>query len=60
MSGINERMFLKPLKNVKKVRVLPYHNYAGSKYKALGIENKLPKRLPTEQEILITENHFKI
>ena len=28
------------------VRVLPYHNYAGSKYKALGMENSLPERLP--------------
>ena len=31
--------FLKPLKNIKDVKVLPYHNYAGSKYSALGMEN---------------------
>lgn len=43
--------FLRPLKHVKKVKVLPYHNYAGSKYAALGMENTLPKRLPTEEEI---------
>ncbi len=43
--------FLKPLKNVKKVRVLPYHSYAGSKYEALGMKNSLPKRLPTEEEL---------
>ena len=48
--------FLKPLKNVKKIRVLPYHNYAGSKYEALGMENNLPKRLPTEEEIAAAEN----
>ena len=43
--------FLKPFKNISKVRVLPYHNYAGSKYDALGIPNTLPERLPTEEEI---------
>ena len=43
--------FLSPLKNITKVRVLPYHNYAGSKYSALGIENTLPGRLPTDAEI---------
>ena len=48
--------FLKLLKNVKKIRVLPYHNYAGSKYEALGMENNLPKRLPTEEEIAAAEN----
>lgn len=32
--------FLSELKNVTKVKVLPYHDYAGSKYEALGMENK--------------------
>jgi pyruvate formate lyase activating enzyme len=43
--------FLAPLKNITKIRVLPYHNYAGSKYKALNINVTLPKRLPTDEEI---------
>lgn len=43
--------FLKSLKNLKAVKVLPYHNYAGSKYAALGMENTLPQSLPTEEEI---------
>lgn len=43
--------FLRTLKNIKEVKVLPYHNYAGSKYVALGMENTLPKILPTEEEI---------
>ncbi|MBQ3075914.1 MAG: glycyl-radical enzyme activating protein [Clostridia bacterium] len=43
--------FLKPLNNVKKVKVLPYHNYAGSKYTSLEMENTLPDRLPTEEEV---------
>ena len=43
--------FLAPLQNVTKIRVLPYHNYAGSKYEALNIPNTLPNRLPTDAEI---------
>ena len=43
--------FLRKLKNIKAVKVLPYHNYAGSKYAALNMENTLPKILPTEEEI---------
>lgn len=43
--------FVSELKNIKKVRVLPYHNYAGSKYKALAMDNTLPKILPTDEEI---------
>lgn len=41
--------FLKPLQNITKVKVLAYHNYAGSKYKALGMENTLPTELPTPE-----------
>lgn len=47
--------FLSTLKNIKAVKVLPYHNYAGSKYEALGIENTLPKILPTDEDILRAE-----
>ena len=43
--------FLAPLKSITKIRVLPYHNYAGSKYEALNLPNSLPKRLPTDDEI---------
>ena len=43
--------FLSNLKNNTGVRVLPYHNYAASKYAALGIEDTLPKTLPSEAEI---------
>ncbi len=37
-------VFLKQLQNVIAVRVLPYHNYAGSKYEALDMKNALPER----------------
>ena len=43
--------FLKDMKNLTKVRVLPYHNFAGSKYAALDMENTLPEIIPTEDEI---------
>ena len=45
------RKFLSNLKNITGVRVLPYHNYAASKYAALGIEDTLPKTLPSDEEI---------
>lgn len=47
--------FLMPLGNIIKVRILPYHNYAGSKYDALNIKNTLPEKLPTEEQIKIAE-----
>ena len=43
--------FLAQLKNITKIRVLPFHNYAGSKYAALHMENTLPCRLPTEEAL---------
>lgn len=43
--------FLKTLQNVVRVRVLAYHNYAGSKYAALGMPQALPATLPTNEEI---------
>ena len=37
--------------NITGVRVLPYHNYSETKYKSLGMQSKLPKVLPTDEEI---------
>lgn len=42
---------LSQLKNLTKVRVLPYHNYAGSKYEALAMENTLPDKVPEQKDI---------
>lgn len=47
--------FLSSLNHVKAVKVLPYHNYAGSKYAALDMENTLPETLPNEEEIKVAE-----
>ena len=43
--------FLKELQNITGVRVLPYHNYAATKYKSLDMENTLPDRLPEDGEV---------
>lgn len=43
--------FIKDLKNVSAVKVLPYHKYAEDKYIALNIENKSPERTPTNLEL---------
>ena len=41
------------------VKVLAYHNYAASKYDALGMENTLPKALPNDEEIKEAEKIMK-
>ena len=47
---------LSELKNLTKVRVLPYHNYAGSKYASLDMKNTLPEKLPSTDEIKNAES----
>lgn len=44
-------VFLSKLKNITKIRVLPYHQYASSKYRSLDMENTLPLRLPTQRDV---------
>lgn len=43
--------FLSQLKNLTKVRVLAYHNFAGSKYASLGMENTMPQAVPDNDEV---------
>lgn len=50
--------FLKTLNNIRAVRVLPYHNFAGSKYEALGLKNTLPEVLPTDLELEVARRRF--
>ncbi len=57
LDGIGK--FLSRMRGITKVRVLPYHNFAGSKYDALGLENTLPQGLPTQNEITMYENTLK-
>ena len=43
--------FLSKLKNITRVKVLPYHNMAASKYNSLNLTNTLPARLPKDTEV---------
>ena len=43
--------FLSGIKHVTKIRVLPYHSYAESKYAALNMESTLPRRIPSDEEL---------
>lgn len=49
--------FLSNLTHLTKVRVLPYHNYAKTKYTSLGLVNTLPAEVPSDKE---TENAKRI
>ncbi len=43
---------LQSLKNLTKVKILPFHNFAGSKYDAIGMENTMKDiKLPTKLQI---------
>ncbi len=52
-SGEIERIgkLLSELKNVIRVKILPYHNYAGSKYISLDMKNTMPLSVPSDKEI---------
>lgn len=51
-------VYLSGFSNITKVRVLPYHNYAGSKYTALGLKNTLPTVLPDNTTLEATKLCF--
>jgi len=42
---------LASLQHLTGVRVLAYHNFAGSKYEALHMQNTLPQQLPTQEAL---------
>ena len=44
-------LFLSPMKVIKKVKVLPYHNLAKSKYDSLGMKFRSEIRVPSNSEI---------
>lgn len=49
---IKLKEFVKTLKNVKKVELLPYHNLAKEKYKKLGLEYRLKDTVPMDKQIV--------
>lgn len=52
--------FLSTLPCVVRVKVLSYHNYAGTKYKSLDMKDTLPEILPTDDEMENIKQIFKI
>lgn len=63
--GYNDRQiekigkFLTAFKCITAVKVLPYHNFAASRYSALGMENTLPAKLPSEKEICTAKEKIR-
>lgn len=51
--------FLSTLKNVIKIKILPYHNFASSKYHSLDMLDTLPSKIPTEVELENAKNTIK-
>ncbi len=52
-------VFLKEIKNLTAVKVLAYHNYASSKYDALGLENTLPEITPSAEDVSAAQKMFE-
>lgn len=50
--------FLSDLSNIKSVKVLPYHDYATTKYKSLNLKMEIIK-VPTEEQIKKTIELFR-
>lgn len=51
--------FLEPLNGITKVKVLKYHNFAGSRYEALGMVNTLPVEQTTDSDLKNAVNILK-
>ena len=51
--------FIRALQNVSAVRVLAYHNFAISKYDALGLANTSPEGLPTDEEMRLVRERVR-
>ena len=49
----------KCINNITKIRVLPYHNYSEAKYKSLGLISKMPKDIPSDEEIASAKEVLK-
>ena len=52
--------FLCRLKNIVGVRILPYHNFSGSKYKSIDMTNTLPVKLPSDEEVNIAKETISL
>lgn len=51
--------FLAGQTGFRRVRVLPYHNFAASKYRACGMADTLPATLPDEEMLSLAKARFR-
>ena len=51
--------FLTSFKCITAVKILSYHNFAASRYSALGIQNTLPDKLPSKEELLTAKEKIR-
>lgn len=43
--------FLKGIRCISAVKLLAYHNMAGTKYEAIGLKNSMPEKMPTPDQM---------
>lgn len=51
--------FLAQLKGIRRVKVLPYHNFAASRYDALGMPSRLPEQKTAAQHVTVAVEILK-
>ena len=51
--------YLNGIKNITKIRILPYHNFSTAKYQSLNYENTMPSVVPTNEEIENIKNTLR-
>lgn len=44
--------FLKDISCITGIKLLAYHNLAGSKYDAIGYDNTMPKKIPNDEQMI--------
>lgn len=52
--------FLSQFKCITQVKVLPYHKFAESKYRSLGMDVSLPEKIPSKEELEKAKNTFQL
>lgn len=51
--------FLEGIHCISAVKLLAYHNMAGTKYEAIGLENTMPKNMPTTDQMKEAANKLR-
>jgi pyruvate formate lyase activating enzyme len=51
-------VFLRPLRHIEQIELLPYHRYGINKYKQLGIKYELPDLCEPNEEMMKRQRTF--